>query len=229
MKITKNPALLGLVLFIAMLTYSLILFIVVDDRNTNFWLGFGFTIVAFLLQVVADMYAIKSTKVKDVFMGLPIEEVGTIYLLIQIVLGITIIFIPIFNTTLAIVLSILVLAAFLIVFILLVVSKDVIENVDAKVRPKTNFIKLLLVDVELLRMKIEDPILKKQMKSLEESIVYSDPMSHGSLITVENMIEAKVAQLTEINDGGNLDNLKVLIREIELLIAERNMKCKALK
>jgi len=230
MKINKNPALLGIILFVAMLAYSLILFIAVNDKNANFWIGYSFTIVAFLLQIVTDVPLLyNKNSLKDIFFGIPMEELGSIYLIVQLILGFIIIFVPNFNTTLAIVLNIIVLAVFFVVLISSFIAKDVIVKVDEKVQQKTFYIKSLLSDVEIINSKTEDPVLRKSLKSLEDTIKYSDPMSHDSLNTIENKIELKVSQLGGIIENGKAEDSKALINEIELLFVERNKKCKVLK
>mgnify|MGYP001295634736 CR=1 FL=1 len=238
MKPNKNPILLGTILLITVLAYSFAIFMLATDKGANFWIGYSFTILAFLLQLLSFVLTFSNKETLQrktmrtqhrMFLRLPIQDLAIRYLIVQLFLGLVITFLPQFNTTLAIVLSIIVLAVFLVLLISTYIASDAIISVDKKVGQKTFYIKSQLAAVEHMHTKTEDPVLKKLLRSLEDTIKYSDPMSHDSLAVLENEIETKVAQLGEVIGFGKTEESKILVNEIVGLFEERNKKCKLMK
>lgn len=226
----KNPILFGAVLFISVLAYSAIIFIAIENRTSQFWIAYLFTLVAFLLQIPAFLISFgKGQSLKKIFLGLPIDALSSIYLFIQIILSLVIAFAPSFNIKIAAVLSILLLAVYLILLIITFMTKEVIEKVEDKVASKTSFIKALVVEVEIIENNTEDSILKKKLRELEDTIKYSDPMSHESLGILENKIESKVVELSDLILDHQHDDASMMIDTITGLFIERNKKTKALK
>lgn len=226
----KTPALFGIVLLISMIAYSLILFIAVTDKSTNFWVGYGFTILAFLFQIPTYFLAFnKKSELKDVFLGFPIDALSSIYLAIQIVVGLVIVFVPQLNIKVGLIICILLLAGYGILLISTYMARELVVDVEEKVKNKTFYLKALLTDVEILESKTEDMLLKRKIKALADTIKYSDPMSHDSLGTIESKIESKIAELIKLSGSANSETAITKIEEIENLFVERNKKCKALK
>lgn len=225
----KSPLLFGAILLIAIAAYSAIMFITVESYTSQFWVAYLFTLVAFFLQVPAFILSFgKNQSIKKIFFGLPIDALSSIYLAIQVILSLIIAFLPSFNIKIAAVLSFLSLAVYLALLILAFMTRDIIERVEDRIAPQKSFIKLLVVEVELMKNKTDDSLIVKKLKELEETIKYSDPMSHESLGILENKIESKVAELSELIGFQNDDAL-ILINEITGLFLERNNKTKEMK
>ena len=68
-----------------------------------------------------------------------------------------------------------------------------------------------------------DANVKTALTQLVEKIRFSDPMSSEQLANLENQISTKI---TELKTAANK---KDIIDELNLLIDERNKKCKILK
>ena len=81
----------------------------------------------------------------------------------------------------------------------------------------------------VLQERMTEPVLITRLESLAELIKYSDPISHPSLALIEQKITNKINQLTEKAQNGKMSEVNDLCNEIELLMAERNRKCKILK
>ena len=62
-----------------------------------------------------------------------------------------------------------------------------------------------------------------------EAVRYSDPMSNEALAGVETQITLKVSELTDGVENSDIELVKKTVREIVILINDRNRKCKLLK
>ena len=85
------------------------------------------------------------------------------------------------------------------------------------------FIKNLQVDMEILAGAEKDAKTKKALEQLAEKIRFSDPMSNEQLAVLEDKISLAVENLKSSDD-----KMKI-IEDLNLLLDERNRKCKILK
>lgn len=226
----KNTMLAGLTLLISMAVFNVVAFVLPHKYNASFWVGYAFTMAAFLLQILFIYIAFgKADNLKKVYMGFSISQLGMTYLVLQVIWGLVCIFVPGMIFTVAIVVSVILLGLYLIFIIAAVAGRDAVNATEEKIAAKTFYIKSILVDVELLAEKTDDALLKKNLKDLADTVKYSDPMSNEALFAVESKIEAKVAELSFAVESKEIENAVSLIRELQMLFSERNKKSKLLK
>lgn len=226
----KNiKVLMGAGFGIVIVLYNFILFTLAGDKTSSFWSAYVFTMIAFAIQVIAFLVSYKkNAEIKDIFFGLPLSGISLIYLGIQLVLGIVLMIIS-FSVTVANVLQSIVLAGYLILAISAIIGRNTVEAIDAKTKEKVFFIRSLESNILSLKDRVADSTFQKKLNDLSEIIKYSDPMSHESLAVVEQKIEAKAAILDEKIQSNNIAGAIELCCEIEVLMADRNRKCKLLK
>ena len=117
----------------------------------------------------------------------------------------------------------IILALFVLVAIASQAGAAEITRVEEKIKDKRAFIQFLQIDIEMLTESEKNAEIKAELKKLAEKVRYSDPMSHETLGDLESRISAKVEEMK------TSENKKALIGEIDLLLTERNKKCKILK
>lgn len=103
------------------------------------------------------------------------------------------------------------------------IGRTEIERVEQKVQGKVFCIKNLQVDIEILASAEKDTKTKEQLEQLAEKVRFSDPMSSEQLASLEEKISLAVENLK------SSDNKLKIIEELNLLLDERNRKCKILK
>ena len=103
------------------------------------------------------------------------------------------------------------------------VGRTEIERVEQKIQGKVFYIKNLQVDIEILASAEKDTKTKEQLEQLAEKIRFSDPMSNEQLAVLEDKISLAVENLKSSDD-----KMKI-IEDLNLLLDERNRKCKILK
>lgn len=220
----------GLVLLISMAVFNVVAFVLPHEYKSSFWTGYAFTMVAFLLQILFAFLAFgKADNLKKVFMGFSIVQLGTTYLVLQVIWGLVCMFMPLMSVTIAVVVSVVLLGIYAIFIIAAVSGREMVNATQEKVAAKTFYIKSILADIELLSEKTEDALLKKNLKDLADTVKYSDPMSSDALYTIESKIEVKVTELAVMVEKSDTKNAGSLISELQLLFSERNRKCKLYK
>ena len=220
----KNKLTSCLALGIVFALFNVLAFVIPTDKTKTFWVAYAFSVVAFVVQIILWSVAFgKKNTLKSKFLGIPVVQVGVIYLVIQIIAFAVFMAIP----TLPVWSAVIVCAIILTLSVLFVVAGQAganeINRVEEKIKVKRAFIQFLQVDIEMLYESEADAEVKAELKKLAEKVRFSDPMSHEMLGELESCISAKVEELKTSADK------KALIEEISTLLTERNKKCKILK
>ena len=213
-----------LILGILFVLINIIAFVIPTLKTPVFWISYGFTVIAFALQIFIWK---KSFSEKDIlkskFLGIPIVHIGIVYLILQIVSFAVFTALPMLPLWSAIVTDILILATCSVCMISADVARNEIDRVEEKVQKKVFYLKNLQADIELLADAETNAQTKGSLEKLAESIRYSDPMSCDELTDIETKISVKAEELKTAPDKVKM------IEEISMLLTERNKKCKLLK
>lgn len=226
----KSTVFTGIIFIISAAIYNIVVFVAFNGSTAKFWCGYAFTMAAFLLQILFAFIAFgKADSLKKTFLGLPVAELGLTYLILQLILGLIVMFVPVITAKIGSAASAVLLGIYLIAIISAAAGRNMVTEAETKVQSKTFRIKAILSDVESMTLAADDALLKKSLKMLEDVIRYSDPISSDALAYIENKIEAKVAELGEIVNTGNIEQAEEICKAIELLFNERNKKSKLAK
>lgn len=199
----------NVILVILLIVYSLIMFLLFNPIFFNFRISFGFTLIAFILQFVLMYYLnrkLDSTKIAN----FSVFFVADVYLFFQIILSI-IFNIVFFNITLAIIVQLLFLAITIIVELLLIQTKDYIDEVEVKKENQIKFQKNALKKVEILKQKYPNC---KELENLYETVRFSNPMSNNEVNNLESNILENLNSLKEFLNGNDKENSLNKIKSI---------------
>ena len=220
----KNNLMSYLALGIVFALFNVIAFVIPTDKTTTFWTAYAFSVVAFVAQIPLWKIALgKKDTLKSKFLGIPVIHVGITYLIIQLIAFAVFMILPTLPVWLAIVVCSIILAISALCTIAGQAGANEINRVEEKIKVKRAFIQFLQTDIEMLAESETDAETKAALKKLAEKVRFSDPMSHEMLGELESRISAKVEELKTSVDK------KALIDDVEILLIERNKKCKILK
>lgn len=201
----------------------------IPHRDTAaFWVGYGFTMLAFLLQIAVALAAFGSRGElfsERTFLGLSVARYGVLYLAAQAVWGLITAFVPVFSGSVSAVVSVLLLALFGAAALLSKAGGELAAAAGERVRVNTAFIQSLSLQAEALASKERDPELKKRLEKLAERIRYTDPVSGQGLSKVEAQIDAAFRSLCR----AEKEQAQELCEELERLLEERARQCRLLK
>ena len=215
----KGYALIGII-FILITVVSLA---IPTSKNAAFWIAYIFTVVALAAQIVLWKRTFGHKELKSKFLGFPIVHIGIVYLIVQIAVLFIFVFAEKLPTWSALVICTAIAAIAATFMIAADVGRTEIERVEQKVKGKVFYIKNLQVDMEILAGAEKDAKTKKALEQLAEKTRFSDPMSNVQLAPLEERIAIAVESLKSSDD-----KMKI-IEELNLLLDERNRKCKILK
>ena len=220
----KNSLMSYIALGIVFALFNVIAFIIPTEKTATFWTAYAFSVVAFAVQIPLWKIALgKKDTLKSKFLGIPVIHVGLTYLIIQLIAFAVFMILPTLPVWLAVVVCTIILAISALCAIAGQAGANEINRVEEKIKVKRAFIQFLQTDIEILAETETDAETKAALKKLAEKVRFSDPMSHEMLGELESRITAKV------EDMETSSNKISLVREVEVLLIERNKKCKILK
>lgn len=221
----KNGLLVALIYFVIFVAYNLIVFMVFKGFNTIFWISYSFMIAAFAIHVLCVFFILKNVSIRAVFFGIPLMSLSVYFVCAELFCSIVfMIFKAAASVKLTILIQTLLLCVFIVIAIIAIMTRDVVQNVDSKIKENVYFMKSINAEVEMLVQKSHNADTTAALKKLAEIIKYSDPMSNQIVSLQEQKIMQYMTELSTAFDSGNMNLTKELCGKIELLFIERNKK-----
>jgi len=224
MKKGKATVGIGLIYVILLGVFNLLVFTIFKTHTNVFWLSYAFMTVAFIVQIASMFLSFKTADVETAFFGIPLASFSIYYLCAALVVGAIFMIFQNAGFTLAMVIQLLILAAFLIVAIISLLARDTVQAIGDNVKQNVTNHKSILVDVEMLAASCADPELKLAIKKLADTIKYSDPMSNAAVELVEQRIMRKLSELRVAIDNSQTADALQACKDLEMLYVERNKK-----
>ena len=210
-----------MILLIALVIVCAVAFAIPTAKTTSFWVAFAFTCIAFAAQILIWNIGFKdNSPLKSKFLGIPVIRVGYIYLVLQLIALAVLMAYPALPVLITIIINVLIVGISAVCMITAKISIDIVSNVEEKVQAKASYIREIQTDIEIVAERESDSAIKQKILKLAEKVKYSDPISSDELFELEKKISDKVKEL------NNADDKSAIVDEIDLLLLERNKKCK---
>lgn len=227
MKQNKNKVMIGIIYAIVFVVYNIVVFTLFRAKTPVFWISYLLVVLAFVLHFITTRLAFRDSAIETSFYGIPLASISTFYLLAQI--GVSIIFIifqQMFSgtgiTKAAVVIQVVMLAIFIVVAIIAIMSRDAVQAVNDTVREKVTTHKTTLFQIEMIRDTTTHPELKNAVGKLVETVKYSDPITNESIADVDARIEYTLNELRVYSDANQTQEALAAVKDLELMYLERN-------
>lgn len=223
----KNKIRTWIVLAIVFVVYSVIAFALPFQHNAVFWLSYIFAVIAIAVQAyVLHTAFMKEQSVKSKFYGFPVANVGFIYLVAQLVLGLAMMAlaakIPVW---IPVVLYVILLGVAVVGFIAADAMRDEVERQDVQLKKDVSVMRGLQSKVNgivgLCSADVRDNVAR-----LAEELRYSDPVSNDALVEIEGELSTCVDELQAAVVDGESTAIRELCRKASVTLMERNRLCK---
>ena len=206
---------------------NLIAFMLPFSRTESFWAGYGFSMGALVIFILAGILEFLQKGRKSKFYGLPAYGVVIVYVVIQLALGILEMFFSFFPLKLSLLLNLLLLVLILLGLIAAGAPMGFAAHIDKTTGEKREFLRSLGQDLDALADKERDPQLRKTLKSLAGDVRFSDPVSGPEAEDIEREIADAVKAL-KLGAAGS-PNAQAALDDLRRLLGERNQKVRAMK
>lgn len=219
---------------VALVLINLVVFFVPFSHGPIFWIAYGFLMFSILLQFVLGVFCYRNFSRPEKWIAyFAIIRYSFIYLIVQLILSVIFFVLDTFVDSgyfwIPLVLCIIVLGIFSGIIVAAFGAVKIVENVEERTKSEIIFIKSLTVDAEILQKQTNDLELQKKLFKFYETVRYSDPVSSSELAEVESNIKEQFILLKAavvLNDSVKANEI---LQKLDLLMYERNQKCKLLK
>lgn len=227
----KNKLRVWIILAVILAVYTVLTFALPFEKNAVLWVSYLFGVVAIAAQVYVVRTAFgKGKSLKSKFYGFPVAEIGAIYLLAQLALGLVFMALArVAPVWLPVVVYVVLLGAAAVGFIAADAAADIVTEVDERTKVDTLFIRSLTADAEILLSKAKGDEIKVACKKVYEAARYSDPVSNPALAPLESEITLRFSAFSEASMAGDTEKAIQLADETITLLGDRNKRCKLLK
>ena len=208
---------LGVLLLAAI--YSAGLFVLKRSLTAANWLGFGFTLLGFLLWFIALCAP----------SGAPKRGLSALHCLLQLAFGgVAAMLLPLADGL------VLAVCAGLLVLYLILAAVHRFRNrepasAEADVRRSVSAMRLLTQEADSIAALAADADLQEKLTALADDLRYSDPISAPELRDLESRIRSNIAILRDEVEDGKAEQARQRVESLRRFVAERNRKCLALK
>lgn len=224
----KNKTRAGIVLAVILAVYTVLTFALPFAKNAVLWISYIFSVVA----VAAQLYVLKvafcrETTVKSRFYGFPVANLGVIYLIVQLVLGL--IFMALAELVplwLPLVVYVVLLGAAAVGFIAADAMRDEVERQDTKLKCDVSAMRSLQSRANALFGQCEQEALTAAVRKLADNLRYSDPISSDAIAEQEKQLAALMDELENAVSDGETDAALTLCKRMTAVLIERNRLCK---
>ena len=228
-KLNKRQGQLLLILLIAAIAVSAVVFLIPFRKSGVFWVAYIFELIAFALQIPVFKLAFDNADtLRSKFLGFPVFRVGYLYLAIQTVISIALCILGClewFPVWAAVAICILVLGCAVACSLTADIAHEAAERIEVRQTMTTSRIETLRTLSAGLSNMTEDTALRKVLSDLADDFRFSDPVSGAATADIEQELENSLRELSGKLSGGNATLEEV--QKLQKLLEQRNALCKA--
>lgn len=224
----KNKIRSWIVLGVIFAVYTVLALALPFEKNAVLWLSYIFGVIAIAAQLyVLQVAFYKETTVKSKFYGFPVANVGVIYLLAQLGLGLVFMvlakFVPLW---LPLVVYVVLLGAAAVGFIAADAMRDEVERQDTKLKWDVSAMRALQSRANALIGQCEQEVLTATVRKLADDFRYSDPVSSDAVAEQEQQLAMLMGELEQAAAEENIEVALTYCKRLSAALVERNRLCK---
>lgn len=216
----------SLCLFLFHLIVFIIPFTTISDAS--FWIGYSFITIAFCGQLACTYY-VMNMETRKMFYGISLLVVSYVGLAAMLIVGIITMVIPAFPNWLGIILCMSVFIFMIISVVLAGATGSALSDVDREIKLASFTIRSLTADADQLFKGSKTNMIRKETKKVYEAIRYSDPITHVTLVELNERIQRQFAAFEDAVNSEDSELASAIAAELLSLLSERNIKCRSLK
>lgn len=223
----KNEIRGYIILAIIFIVLTLVAFAAPFTKTSVFWIAYVFGIVAVAFQVYIFKIAFSDeSNVKSKFYGIPIVNVGVIYLIAQIVVTLLEMILssqmPLWA---ALILDVVIAALAIIGCIAADIMRDEIVRQDVILKKNVeNMRSLQSITASLVELATNSDT-KNILQTLADEFKYSDPVSAEQTLAIETELHTQAVELQKALIDGDDQSGKDLANKMLASLKERNRLC----
>lgn len=194
-----------------------------------FWPGYLFVNISFLGMLPCGYIASQSENKDRLFLNIPVLTLSFTGLIIMLIVGSICMAVPGIPDWVGIIVCLAILGITVISIVSARAAAGMVNEIDSKVRNQASFIKSLTTDAQGLMNEADTDVAKAECKNVYEAIRYCDPVSSPAVDGVESQITLRFHAFADAVRNGNDADTAAISKELQILIKDRNNRCKLSK
>jgi hypothetical protein len=192
-----------------------------------FWIAYLFAVVAIVYQIYIFKVSFSGEgDVKSKFYGIPIANVGIVYLIAQLTVSLLEMILALWMPFwVALILDVVITAIAIVGCIAADVMRDEIVRQDESLKKNVTNMRSLQSMTASLAGQITNPDIKKVVQNLAEEFKYSDPVSSEQTLDIEAELREQALELQKALIDGDDQSGKELANKMLANLKERNRLC----
>lgn len=209
--------------------FNLFAIVVNKSFEENFWSGYLFTMLGFVLVNVLSFasFYVGKNKNRNLFYAMHIVLFSLLYIVIQVFAGVCVIFVDGFDLTASVIVQLLLLIFYFAVVCILMFYKSNTEASFKATQENREFKNDMLKQLEIIIADTSNEQGKALLEKVYEQVYYeSENMSNDSSRTLEKEIVNKLGMLEAFVESNNIEAIKSTCVKISSLLKQRDTVCK---
>ncbi len=229
----KKAAIYAAVYLGLLIAFAVAYMLVPFEKTVATWIAGGFTVLAVLIALICTVSTLKKANTtRKAFYAVPIVRAATIYMAVQLVIGVALCAVSAF-VDLSYWVSIGVCGVWFVAAISALIAtratKKAIAVEESETEVKIRNVTEFKVDIVSVLESCRSDELRRELEKLADDIKYSDPVSSVETMELEKKIVSELASLGKAVEDGKVEKAREGIRTVRNLMSERNRICKAYK
>ncbi len=150
MKFTKNTGASVSISIISLIIFNAVTFLAPFLHTVTFWLGYCFATMSIVVLLISSLVFFGKSDPNAKFLSIPQFNVALIYFILQIALSFAEMTNSFLTYKIAIIINCVLIAVFLIAFLLVGIGKSAVESRDSYTNSKRFYIKNIQTELELI-------------------------------------------------------------------------------
>lgn len=222
---SNNKVNFALINIIVLVSTAVVSFLLADSYAPLFWVSLAFAVMAFVLQALLKI-SLFDGETEGYFFSLPITYLSVMHVIFQCTACLVFAIMPRFSFKAGFALQFILFMGFLTAILAAVMGKNNLTAKSADKKASGSYMALAAAELSSIQGAAEDTEISKKLRFLYEAVKMANPMVSPMLKDIDNDIKDKISLLkAAVNDKPQAE---ALIREIKILINERNNRCKTL-
>lgn len=209
----------SLLWLVALGLFNAAAFLIPNELDSSFWMGYGAVTGAFVLQLLSTALFFKKDLLQKRLGKIPVPVFCMMGLIALLAVSVA------FAVT---GMTLVVIASYVVVGVQYIANIAVIVT-SGKGGAATGFIPELKKNTEALAQKSVNAEIKALAEEVAKAAAAADPFSDVALEGVENKILAEMEKFSAAVDASDVEAAKASAKQLLTYIKERNAKCRILK
>lgn len=216
------------VLAIFLVVFTVVVVAIPFSKNAAFWLSYLFVVIAIAVQGYAIYLGFsRKEPVSSKLYGFPVERVGFIYLIVQLLASVVfMILAPVIPIWVIVVISVIALGAAGAGLITTDAMRDEILRQDKVLQKNVSAMRAMQSKTRMLVGQCDAAFLSQELSNLAEDFQFSDPVSSEATEEIEYELSQLIDELQEALIEREYESAGTLQRKAQDLLKERNRICK---